>query len=66
MHQDATFFFILLFFAVVFISQALILPAAGSKAKHKELSERLKESQSKLDEEALSLLQEHYLKSLTP
>ncbi|EEX91471.1 flp pilus assembly protein TadB [Vibrio orientalis CIP 102891 = ATCC 33934] len=66
MQQDATLFFILLFFAVVFISQALILPAAGSKAKHKELSERLKESQSKLDEEALSLLQEHYLKSLTP
>lgn len=66
MQQDATFFFILLFFAVVFISQALILPAAGSKAKHKELSERLKESQSKLDEEARSLLQEHYLKSLTP
>lgn len=66
MIQDSTLFIILLFFAVVFISQALILPAAGSKAKHKELSERLKESQSKLDEEARSLLQEHYLKSLTP
>ena len=66
MLQDSTLFIILLFFAVVFISQALILPAAGSKAKHKELSERLKESQSKLDEEARSLLQEHYLKSLTP
>ncbi|WP_114788045.1 type II secretion system F family protein [Vibrio tetraodonis] len=66
MLQDSTLFIILLFFSVVFISQALILPAAGSKAKHKELSERLKESQSKLDEEARSLLQEHYLKSLTP
>ncbi|MBU2898561.1 type II secretion system F family protein [Vibrio hepatarius] len=66
MLQDSTLFIILLFFAVVFISQALILPAAGSKAKHKELSERLKESQSRLDEEARSLLQEHYLKSLTP
>ncbi|MDC5847731.1 type II secretion system F family protein [Vibrio europaeus] len=66
MQQDATLFFILLFFAVVFISQALILPAAGSKAKHKELSQRLKESQANLDEEARSLLQEHYIKSLTP
>ena len=66
MQDDATFFFILLFFAVVFISQALILPAAGSKAKHKELSQRLKESQTSLDEEARSLLHEHYMKSLTP
>ncbi|MCG9575033.1 type II secretion system F family protein [Vibrio tubiashii] len=66
MQQDATLFFILLFFAVVFISQALILPAAGSKAKHKELSQRLKDSQTNLDEEARSLLQEHYIKSLTP
>ncbi|KJY85015.1 pilus assembly protein TadB [Vibrio galatheae] len=66
MQQDATLFFILLFFAVVFISQALILPAAGNKAKHKELSQRLKESQSNVDEEARSLLQEHYIKSLTP
>lgn len=66
MQQDATLFFILLFFAVVFISQALILPAAGSKAKHKELSQRLKESQAGLDEEARSLLHEHYVKSLTP
>ncbi|MDA0129678.1 type II secretion system F family protein [Vibrio sp. MarTm2] len=66
MQQDATLFYILLFFAVVFISQALILPAAGSKAKHKQLSQRLKESQAKLDDEARSLLQEHYMKSLTP
>ncbi|WP_070962497.1 type II secretion system F family protein [Vibrio sonorensis] len=66
MFEDATLFFILLFFAVLFISQALILPAAGSKAKHKELSKRLKETQATLDEEARSLLHEHYLKSLTP
>ncbi|MEZ8823554.1 type II secretion system F family protein [Vibrio amylolyticus] len=66
MGQDPTLFYVLLFFAVVFISQALILPAAGSKAKHKELSQRLKESQSNLDEETRSLLHEHYLKSLTP
>ncbi|MBY8215199.1 type II secretion system F family protein [Vibrio fluvialis] len=43
-----------------------IIPAAGSKAKHKELANRLKETQSHLDEESRSLLQEHYLKSLTP
>ncbi|OIQ25673.1 type II secretion system F family protein [uncultured Vibrio sp.] len=66
MGQDPTLFYVLLFFAVVFISQALILPAAGSSAKHKELSQRLKESQSNLDEETRSLLHEHYLKSLTP
>ncbi|MEL7290867.1 MAG: type II secretion system F family protein [Pseudomonadota bacterium] len=66
MQQDATLFFVLLFFAVVFISQALILPAAGNKAKHKELSQRLKESQTNLDEEARSLLHDHYMKSLTP
>ncbi|HGH6026982.1 TPA: type II secretion system F family protein [Vibrio mimicus] len=64
--DDITYFFILLFFAVVFISQALILPAAGSKAKHKELAQRLKETQMNLDQEARSLLQEHYLKSLSP
>lgn len=50
----------------MFISQALILPAAGNKAKHKELSQRLKESQTNLDEEARSLLHDHYMKSLTP
>lgn len=66
MQMDATLFFILLFFAIVFISQALILPAAGSKVKHKQLSERLKDSQARLDEESRSLLQEHYLKNLTP
>lgn len=64
--QDLTMFFVLLFFAVVIISQALLLPAAGSKAKHKQLASRLKESQANLDAESRSLLQEHYLKSLTP
>lgn len=66
MNMDITLFFVLLFFAVVFISQALLLPAAGSKAKHKELSKRLKETRSHLDEESRSLLHEHYMKSLTP
>ncbi|MDN3615001.1 type II secretion system F family protein [Vibrio gallaecicus] len=66
MGDDITYFLVLLFFAVVFISQALILPAAGSKARHKELAARLKETQSNLDDESRSLLQEHYLKGLSP
>lgn len=64
--QDAGYFFFLLFLAVVFISQALILPAAGNKVRHKELTKRLKESQADLDDETTSLLNEHYLKELTP
>ncbi|WCE29113.1 type II secretion system F family protein [Vibrio sp. SCSIO 43137] len=64
--QDTTLFLILLFFSIVFISQALLLPAAGQKAKHKELAARLRESQRDLDEESKSLLQEQYLKGLTP
>ncbi|WP_117235273.1 type II secretion system F family protein [Vibrio maerlii] len=63
--QDATLFFVLLFLAVVFISQALLLPAVGSKAKHKQLSERLKETQMSLDEESRTLLREQYLGSLS-
>ncbi|GLO61705.1 pilus assembly protein TadB [Vibrio sp. MACH09] len=64
--QDTTLFLLLLFFSIVFISQALLLPAAGQKAKHKELAARLRESQQELDEESRSLLQEQYLKGLTP
>ncbi len=64
--QDTTLFLILLFLAVVFISQALLVPAAGQKAKHKELAARLRESQQNLDEESRSLLQEQYLKGLSP
>ena len=64
--QDATLFFVLLFLAVVFISQALLLPAVGNKTKHKQLSERLKETQLSLDEESRSLLREQYLGSLSP
>ncbi|MDW6002347.1 type II secretion system F family protein [Vibrio mangrovi] len=66
MQIDITLFLVLLFFAVVFISQALLLPAAGSKAKSKQLANRLKETQSNLDEESRSLLHEHYMRSLTP
>ena len=49
----------LLFIAVLFISQALLLPAAGKKAKHKELSRRLKETQRNNEEESVSLLKAH-------
>ncbi|WP_299692952.1 type II secretion system F family protein [uncultured Vibrio sp.] len=56
----------LLFIAVLFISQALLLPAAGKKVKHKELSRRLKETQRNIDDESLSLLKEHYNKELSP
>ncbi|MEZ8991093.1 type II secretion system F family protein [Vibrio breoganii] len=63
---DISLFLILLFFAVLFISQALLLPVAGQKAKHGELTKRLKQAQKKLDEESLSLLHEYYLKEMTP
>ncbi|WP_394240380.1 type II secretion system F family protein [Vibrio astriarenae] len=66
MGQDSTIFLFLLFLAVVFISQALVLPAAGNKAKHKELSKRLKNSQLQLGKEERSLLREKYLKELSP
>ncbi|MEZ8062337.1 MULTISPECIES: type II secretion system F family protein [Vibrio] len=56
----------LLFIAVLFISQALLLPAAGKKVKHRELSRRLKETQRNIDDESLSLLKEHYNKDLSP
>lgn len=64
--DDLGLFLVLLFFAVLFISQALLLPAAGKKAKHGELTSRLKQAQKKLDEESLSLLHEYYLKEMTP
>ncbi|MFA0459204.1 type II secretion system F family protein [Vibrio breoganii] len=63
---DLGLFLVLLFFAVLFISQALLLPVAGRKAKHGELASRLKQAQKKLDDESLSLLQEYYLKEMTP
>ncbi|PMK99804.1 pilus assembly protein TadB [Vibrio breoganii] len=64
--DDLGLFLVLLFFAVIFISQALLLPVAGQKAKHGELANRLKQAQQKLDEESLSLLHEYYLKEMTP
>lgn len=66
MQDDITIFLVLLFFAVVFISQALLLPAVGTQARHKLLSDRLKQTEAQLDEESRSLLREYYLKSLSP
>ncbi|MGJ7096168.1 type II secretion system F family protein [Vibrio hannami] len=66
MPEGPTLFLMLLFFAIVFISQALILPAAGQRAKHKELAARLKNTQQSLDEESRTLLREHYLRGLSP
>ncbi|UTT84044.1 type II secretion system F family protein [Vibrio pelagius] len=64
--DSVTVSLMLLFVAVLFISQALLLPAAGKKAKHRELSRRLKEAQRNIDEESLSLLKEHYRRELSP
>ncbi|MEZ8290023.1 type II secretion system F family protein [Vibrio sp. 10N.237.312.B06] len=64
--DSVTVSLVLLFVAVLFISQALLLPAAGKKAKHKELTRRLKETQRNIDEESLSLLKDHYNKELSP
>lgn len=61
---EMTFFLVLLFMAVLFISQALLLPVVGRKSKHKQLTKRLKQNQ-KVDEETLSLLKEHYRKELS-
>lgn len=66
MQQDSLYFFALLFVAVFLISQAFLMPAAGNKAKHRAISRRLKESQSLVDEQSRSLLNEHYIKSLSP
>ncbi|USD61779.1 type II secretion system F family protein [Vibrio sp. SCSIO 43140] len=63
---DASMFFFLLFVSVVLISQALLLPAAGRKVKHKDLTKRLNDAKHNLDKESINLLNEHYSKSMTP
>ncbi len=66
MQANITIFLVLLFFAVVFITQALLLPAVGTQARHKLLTSRLKQTEAQLDDESRSLLREYYLKSLSP
>ncbi len=65
--QEHYFYFLgLLFVAVVLISQALILPSAGKRAKHSVIAKRLQDSRSSLDQESVNLLNEHYMTSLSP
>lgn len=66
MQEYYTYFLGLLFVAVFFISQAFLLPTAGKRVKNSAIAKRLKESQAGLDTESRTLLNEHYLKSLTP
>lgn len=66
MQEYYLYFLGLLFVAVFFVSQAFLLPTAGKKIKNKALAKRLKESQAGLDKESRTLLNEHYLKSLSP
>ncbi|MDV6251375.1 type II secretion system F family protein [Vibrio sp. EA2] len=58
-------FLLLLFLSVFFISQALIMPSAGKKVKHRHLIQRIKESHKNIDQESISLLKENSLKNLS-
>ncbi|WP_423839800.1 type II secretion system F family protein [Vibrio mytili] len=58
-------FMLLLFLSVFFISQALIMPSAGKKVKHRHLIQRIKESHKHIDQESISLLKENSLKKLS-
>ncbi|GAJ75423.1 Flp pilus assembly protein TadB [Vibrio sp. JCM 18905] len=64
--QFPPLFLVLLFLSVFFISQALILPSAGKKVKHKQLIKRIHESHKHIDQESISLLRENSLKNLSP
>lgn len=66
MQEYYIYFLGLLFFAVFLVSQALLLPTAGKRIKNRTLAKRIKESQVGLDNESRTLLNEHYLKSLSP
>lgn len=66
MQEYYLYFLGMLFIAVFLISQALLLPSAGKRAKHSAIAKRLKENQSSLDQESVKLLNEHYLTSLSP
>nr|WP_319554862.1 type II secretion system F family protein [uncultured Vibrio sp.] len=58
-------FLLLLFLSVFFISQALIMPSAGKKVKHRHLIQRIKENHKNIDQESISLLKENSLKNLS-
>lgn len=65
MESQLPLFLFLLFLSVFFISQALIMPSAGKKVKHKHLIKRIKDSHKHVDEESISLLRENSLKNLS-
>lgn len=66
MESQFPLFLVLLFLSVFFISQALILPSAGKKVKHKQLIQRIQDSHKHIDQESISLLRENSLKHLSP
>ncbi|ANQ17849.1 type II secretion system F family protein [Vibrio natriegens] len=65
MEGQLPLFLLLLFLSVFFISQALIMPSAGKKVKHRHLIQRIKESHKHIDKESVSLLKENSLKNLS-
>ncbi|HBC3895535.1 type II secretion system F family protein [Vibrio diabolicus] len=65
MESQFPLFLLLLFLSVFFISQALILPSAGKKVKHKQLIKRIHESHKHIDQESISLLRDNSLKNLS-
>lgn len=65
MEGQLPLFLLLLFLSVFFISQALIMPSAGKKVKHRHLIQRIKESHKHIDQESISLLKESSLKNLS-
>lgn len=64
MEGQLSIFLLLLFLSVFFISQALIMPSAGKKVKHRHLIQRIKESHKHIDQESI-LLKENSLKNLS-
>ncbi len=65
MEGQLPLFLLLLFLSVFFISQALIMPSAGKKVKHRHLIQRIKEGHKRIDQESISLLKENSLKNLS-
>lgn len=66
MQEYNVYFFVLLFIAVFLVSQAFLLPTAGKKVRTSAINKRLRDGQSGVDQQSRSLLNEHYLKSLSP
>ncbi|WHR51156.1 type II secretion system F family protein [Vibrio furnissii] len=66
MQEYSVYFFVLLFIAVFLVSQAFLLPTAGKKVRSSAINKRLRDGQSGVDQQSRSLLNEHYLKSLSP